>query len=105
LLKFKIAEFTNGLLPYEDVDLFVDDVERQNAESVFLFDRAGGTVLVEGALRHLGEHLGHRVGPVLRFHFGEGKDVAAVGEELAPEEKVGEVNLESMFQNFSFPRH
>ena len=52
--------------PEEDVDLLVDDVEGEDAEAVFLLDRAGGTVLEERALRDLREHLGHRVGPVQR---------------------------------------
>ena len=40
--------------PDEDVDLLVDDVERQDAETVDGLDRARGAVLVERALRHLG---------------------------------------------------
>ena len=37
--------------PEHDVDLLVDDVEGQHAHGVVPLDRAGGTVLVEGALR------------------------------------------------------
>ena len=40
--------------PDEDVDLLVDDVERQDAETVDGLDCARGAVLVERALRHLG---------------------------------------------------
>ena len=40
--------------PDEDVDLLVDDVERQDAETVDGLDRARGAVLVERALCHLG---------------------------------------------------
>jgi hypothetical protein len=36
--------------PEHDVDLLVDDVEGQHAHGVVPLDRAGGTVLVEGAL-------------------------------------------------------
>ncbi len=88
-------------LPYENVDFFVDDVERENAESVLLFNRSGGTVLEEGALRHLRENLGHRVRPVFRLHFRVSQNVATVGQELAAEEKVGKVDLEQ-YDRISF---
>ena len=39
--------------PEEDVDLLVHDVHAQHAQGVELLDRAGASVLVEGALRHL----------------------------------------------------
>ena len=39
--------------PEEDVDLLVDDVERQHAERVKLLDGTRGTELVELALGHL----------------------------------------------------
>ena len=79
--------------PDEDVDLLVDDVQRENAEAVFLFDGSGGTVVVEGTLGNLGKYLGHGVGPVLGFHFWVCQDVEAVVPELVAEEEVGEVDL------------
>ena len=39
--------------PEEDIDLLVDDVEREDAESVKLLHRPGRTKLVECALGHL----------------------------------------------------
>ena len=42
--------------PKEDVNLLVDDVQRENTEPVELLHRARGTELVEGALRHLHNH-------------------------------------------------
>ena len=81
------------ILPDEDVDLLVDDVDGQDAEAIFLLDRAGGTILVEGALGNLGEHSGHGIGPVLGFHFRVGQDISAVAHELSAEEEVGEVDL------------
>jgi len=47
--------------PQEDVDFFVDDVERENAKSVLVFDGAGRSVLVERALRHLREDSRKRI--------------------------------------------
>ena len=40
--------------PEEDVDLLVDDVEREDAETVELLDGSRGSELVEGAFGHLG---------------------------------------------------
>ena len=42
--------------PEEDVDLLVDDVEREDAQTVELLHRPGRTKLVECALGHL-EHV------------------------------------------------
>ncbi len=39
--------------PEEDVDLLVDDVERQHTQCVEFLDSAGSTELVELALGHL----------------------------------------------------
>ena len=40
--------------PEEDVDLLVDDVEGEHAQAVVPGDGAARSVLVEGALGHLG---------------------------------------------------
>ena len=52
-------------VPDEDVDLLVDDVEREDAHGVVLLDLAGRTELVEGALRHAREDVDHRVDSIL----------------------------------------
>jgi hypothetical protein len=45
--------------PEEDIDLLVDDVEREDAETVELLDGAGGAELVKGALGDLKERKGY----------------------------------------------
>ena len=47
----------------EDVDLLVDDVDGEDALRVVALDRAGGTVLAEGALGDAREHPRHGVDP------------------------------------------
>ena len=42
--------------PDEDVDLLVDDVEREDAQHVVVLDVAGRPILVERALRHSKEN-------------------------------------------------
>ena len=79
--------------PQEHVDLLVDDVHGQNAEAVLALDRAGGTVLVEGALGHLGEDAVHGVVPRLDGGLGRGEHVGAVLGEHATEEQVHQVDL------------
>jgi hypothetical protein len=41
--------------PEEDVDLLVDDVHGEDAETVLVLNRSRGTVVVERALGHLEE--------------------------------------------------
>ena len=79
--------------PEEDEDLLVDDVDGEDAEAVLLLDGARGTVLVEGALGHLGEDDVHGVGPVLVVHLRVVEHVEAVRRELAAHEGVDDVDL------------
>ena len=51
--------------PDENVDLLIDDVERQDAESVVLLNIAGSAELVEGAFRHAWEDVDHGVDTIL----------------------------------------
>jgi len=51
--------------PDEDVNLFVDNVKRQNAESIMLLDVAGSAELVERALGHAREDVDHRINSIL----------------------------------------
>lgn len=79
--------------PEEHVDLLVDNIQRQHAQSVELLHVAGGTVFVEGTLGHLGKDPGHRIDALVRLHFGELEHIAAVGAELPIQEEVHEVDL------------
>lgn len=76
--------------PQEDVDLLIEDIERQHAERVQLLYRAGGTELVEGALGHARKYLDHRVATLLLIHVAELEDLRAVREESAAQEGVHE---------------
>ena len=79
--------------PQEDVDLLVDDVERQEAQRVVLLHLSRGAELVEGALCHAGEHIDERVEPVLLVLLGEGDHLQPEGQEGAVEEPVHEEHL------------
>jgi len=79
--------------PQEHVDLLVDDVERQDAETVQLLDGSRRTVFVERTLGDFGEHPGHGVSPVLGFHLGEPEHVGAVRAELTVQEVIDEEYL------------
>ena len=79
--------------PDEDVDLLVDNVEREDAEGIVLLDVARSAELVEGALGHAREDVDHGVDPVLLVAVGEGHDLNAVGEEGAVEEAVQQDHL------------
>ena len=57
--------------PEKDVNLLVDDVERQEAKRVVLLHLARGAELVERALGHAREHVDQGIQPVLLVLFGE----------------------------------
>jgi len=79
--------------PEEHVDLFINNVEGENAQTVVIDNRSWRTILVERTFGHLGEDLGHRVDPLLRVHVGDVEDVWPVAGEVAIEEDVHEVHL------------
>jgi len=79
--------------PDEDVDLFVDYIERENAESIVLFDVARGPKLVKCALCHPGEHVDHRVNPVFLVSIRKGHHFNSIGEESPVKKSVEEKHL------------
>lgn len=79
--------------PQEDVDLFVDHVERQDAEGVVLLHLAGRAELVESALGHARENVDHRVDALLLVALGERDHVEAEREERPVEERVHQKHL------------
>lgn len=79
--------------PEEDVNLFVDDVERQDAEGVVLLHLARRAELVESALGHPREDVDHRVDPLLLVAFREGDHVKAERQERPVEERVHQKHL------------
>lgn len=80
--------------PEKDVNLFVDDVERENAQAVDVLNRARGSVLVKGALGQLREDPGHRVHPVVLIFPREPQDFQTVILEFVIQEEVGEEDLD-----------
>ena len=70
--------------PEEDVNLFVDNIDGQDAEGVVALDLARRAKLVEGALGHSREDVDDGVDPVLLVPQGEGDDLHAKCEEGPP---------------------
>ena len=58
--------------PEKDVDLLIDNVDGQDAERVVLFNLAGRTKFVEGALCHARKDVDHGVQSVLLVALGKG---------------------------------
>merc|ERR1719284_1651814 len=79
--------------PEEDVDLLVDDVVGQDAEAILVLHGTGGTILVEGALGDLGEHLVQWIGTFLEWLVADGKNLSSISGKLASQEDVHQVNL------------
>ncbi len=74
--------------PDEDVDLLVDNVQRQDAQGIVLLYVAGRSELVERALGHPREDVDHGIDAILLVSIGEAHHFNAIGEERAVEESV-----------------
>jgi len=74
--------------PQENVDLFVDDVQWKNAQSIVLLHISRGTVSMEGAFGHSREDCHHWVDPVFLIHLGVLDHIDAIGGEGTTEESV-----------------
>jgi len=79
--------------PKEDVNLFVDDVERENTKTVVVDDLSGRTIFVERAFRDFGEDFGHWVFSLVRVILCEGQDLAPVGRKFVAKKHVHEEDL------------
>jgi len=79
--------------PDEDVDLFVDYIERENTERIVLFNVARRSKLVKRALCHPGEDIDHRVNPVLLVAIRKRHHFNSVGEERPVKKSVEEKHL------------
>ena len=79
--------------PDEHVQLLVDDVDGEHAESVVGLDGSTGSVLLVETFCHPWEDPGHGINPVLRVVFNIVDHLEAVGAELPAEEQVDEVDV------------
>ena len=79
--------------PEEDVDLFVDDVERKDAQGVVLLHLARRAELVESALGHPREDVDHRVDALLLVPLGERDHVETERQEGPVKERVHQEHL------------
>ena len=74
--------------PQEDERLFVEDVQRQDAQEIAADDRSRRTELVEGTLGDSREDVDHRVDSLALLHVRELSHLEAVVHKLSVEEGV-----------------
>ena len=90
--------------PQKDVNLFVDDVDGQDAKAVLGFHRSRCTIIAPGAFRHLGEDFAHGIGPVLDGQLADLQHIGAIFQKLSTQKEIHEPNLENdvdQIQNFA----
>jgi len=58
--------------PQEKVDFFIDDVQRQDTQSIKPLHCSTRTELVESAFGHLWKNAGHGIHPFLRRQLADG---------------------------------
>lgn len=74
--------------PDENVDLLVDNVQRENAQRVVLLDVAWRPEFVEGALGHSGEDVNHRIDSILLILIGKWHNFNAISEKRPIEKAI-----------------
>lgn len=79
--------------PEEDVDLLVDDVEREDTHCVVFLQLAGDAVFEEGAFGHPGKDLDHWVHAVFLVAVDECDHFDSEHEERSIEETIHEEHL------------
>lgn len=84
--------------PQENVDLFVDNVQRQNAHGIVRLNRSRRTVLVERALCHARKHLHHRIPSAFLVHVREAQHIRAVRHKGTAQKAIHQHNVDDNIQ-------
>ena len=79
--------------PEEDVNLLVDNVQWENAESIVFLHITRGTISVEGTLGHSRKDGHHWVDSVLLVHFSVTDNIITIGGEGAAKEGIDQIHL------------
>ncbi len=79
--------------PEKNVDLFIEKVRWQKAQSIVLFHIPRNSVLVVGALGHSRKNNHHWVDPIILVHFREADYIEAIGEKGTAEKSVSQIHL------------
>lgn len=80
--------------PQENVDLLVQNVQRQHAQRIVLLDAARRSVLVEYALGDARKNLHHRIGSILLVHVREAQHIGAVRHEGTAQETIDQHDVD-----------
>jgi len=79
--------------PKENIDLLVDNVDREDAEAVVVDNSSRGPILMKGALGHFGEDPCHRVCSFFDVLSSQPHHLEAISCKLAIEEDVHQPHL------------
>jgi len=79
--------------PEHDVDLFIYDVQRENAESIIVFNCSRGSILVESTLCNLRENTVHWIIPGFRILLAHRKHLTSICSEDSSKKIVKEKDL------------
>lgn len=76
--------------PKEDVDFLIENIERQDAQSVVSFDCSWSSVLVESTFRYFWEDRVHRVNSSAKVLLRKRQNSRAVCRKFVAKESVDE---------------
>merc|ERR1719333_532127 len=79
--------------PDENESFFIDDINGQNAQSVFFLNCSGRTIFVEGTFGNLRENYSQWIRAVFMFKTGVVENVSAIGQKCSTKEEVNKVDL------------
>jgi len=79
--------------PQEDVNLLVDNVQRQDAHGVVLFNLAGSSEFVKRTFGHPGKDVHHWIDTILLITLGKGDHLDAKSKKGAVKEPIHQEHL------------
>jgi hypothetical protein len=89
--------------PQKDVNLLINDIDSQKAQSVFSLNGSRRSIIIESTFRQLWKHFCQRINTLFEWqHFIGPQNLQTILSKLAVQEHIHEVNLEQNVDEIHF---
>ena len=79
--------------PDKNKDLLINDIQGQNAKSVFLFNCSRSSIFMESTFGDFWKNSFHGIRSIFRFHSSIVQNITTVCHELTAQKEIDEVHL------------